>query len=250
MIGRLSAPAFVLACMASGATGQWAPAGPLPDRRVTVEAGAAARERRRGAHRLQDRNQLRPPRRLGGRLRRRPRRRRLVRPARRRLGPRRPRPRAAAPALFEAFARLSPEPAPPLPPPPGALTVATAALPAPLRACRASGTEPGGGPEIAFPPDGARVDLGLARGSVTPLAIRLGAGAPPFRWLVDGGADPRRSLCPAGRMAARRQGPRRHRGHRRDRPRRPRHRLRRIASARPLRQSVAGRRLVPVRPRA
>jgi penicillin-binding protein 1C len=47
-------------------------------------------------------------------------------------------------------------------------------------------TDAGGGPEIAFPPDGARVDLGLARGAAGSLGIRLGAGAPPFRWLVDG----------------------------------------------------------------
>ena len=94
---------------------------------------------------------------------------------------------AAAPALFDAFARLAPEPAPLPPPPPGALTLATAALPAPLRAFHARGAaDASGGPEIAFPPDGARVDLGLGRGAGRPLAIRLGAGVPPFRWLVDG----------------------------------------------------------------
>ncbi|MFO1140919.1 MAG: penicillin-binding protein 1C [Amaricoccus sp.] len=94
---------------------------------------------------------------------------------------------AAAPALFDAFARLSPDPVPLPPPPPGALTASTAGLPAPLRAFRARGAaEAPGGPAIAFPPDGARVDLGIARGVGQPLAIRLGAGAPPFRWLVDG----------------------------------------------------------------
>ncbi len=94
---------------------------------------------------------------------------------------------AAAPALFDAFTRLSPEPAA-LPPPPGAaLTVAGSALPAPLQRFQARGiTDSGGGPEIAFPPDGARVDLGLGRGAARSLGIRLGAGAPPFRWLVDG----------------------------------------------------------------
>jgi len=94
---------------------------------------------------------------------------------------------AAAPALFDAFARLAPEPAP-LPPPPGrALTVAASELPAPLRRFHSRGAaDIGGGPEIAFPPDGARVDLGLGRGAGRPLAIRLGAGSPPFRWLVDG----------------------------------------------------------------
>lgn len=98
---------------------------------------------------------------------------------------------AAAPALFDAFARLAPEPAPLPPPPPGALTVTTAGLPQPLRAFHAHGaSDVEGGPEIAFPPDGARVDLGLARGSGQPLAIRLGSGIPPFRWLVDGAPIP------------------------------------------------------------
>lgn len=96
---------------------------------------------------------------------------------------------AAAPALFDAFARLAPEPLPP--PPPGALTASTAELPAPLRVFRdRSATEAPGGPAIAFPPDGARVDLGLTHGAGQPLAIRLGAGAPPFRWLVDGAPIP------------------------------------------------------------
>jgi penicillin-binding protein 1C len=98
---------------------------------------------------------------------------------------------AAAPTLFDAFARLGPEPAPLPPPPGGALTVAGPELPAPLRRFQARGAaEVGGGPEIVFPPDGARVDLGLGRGAGRPLAIRLGAGAPPFRWLVDGAPIP------------------------------------------------------------
>jgi penicillin-binding protein 1C len=98
---------------------------------------------------------------------------------------------AAAPALFDAFARLYPEPEPLPPPPTSALTVAAPQLPAPLRRFRARGAaDADGGPEIAFPPDGARVDLGLARGPGSPLAIRLGAGAPPFRWLVDGAPLP------------------------------------------------------------
>ncbi|HRO12283.1 penicillin-binding protein 1C [Amaricoccus sp.] len=98
---------------------------------------------------------------------------------------------AAAPALFDAFARLAPEPVALPPPPAGALTVTTAELPAPLSAFQARGAaDARGGPEIAFPPEGARVDLGLGRGAGRPLAIRLGAGVPPFRWLVDGAPIP------------------------------------------------------------
>ncbi|HET9069299.1 MAG TPA: penicillin-binding protein 1C, partial [Amaricoccus sp.] len=98
---------------------------------------------------------------------------------------------AAAPALFDAFTRIGEAPAPLPPPPAGALTVAASALPPPLRSFHARGVAgPDGGPAIAFPPDGARVDLGLARGRGHPLAIRLGAGTPPFRWLVDGAPLP------------------------------------------------------------
>ena len=80
----------------------------------------------------------------------------------------------------------------PLPPPPAsALTVAGAELPAPLRRFRARGAaDVGGGPEIAFPPDGARRRSRPRPRRRQPLAIRLGAGAPPFRWLVDGAPLP------------------------------------------------------------
>jgi penicillin-binding protein 1C len=94
---------------------------------------------------------------------------------------------AAAPTLFDAFARLGPEAAPPPPPPPGALTVARDALPAPLRRFRPR-SAPDAAPDlrIAFPPDGARLELGVAAHSPEPLVMRVADGAPPFRWLVDG----------------------------------------------------------------
>lgn len=93
----------------------------------------------------------------------------------------------AAPALFDAFARLKPEPAPLPPPPASVLTVTSAELPPPLRRFRPRGTPIGPeGPEIAFPPDGARLDLGIAARDPVPLVIRVGAGTPPFRWLIDG----------------------------------------------------------------
>ncbi|MBP7242759.1 MAG: penicillin-binding protein 1C [Amaricoccus sp.] len=92
----------------------------------------------------------------------------------------------AAPTLFAAFARLEAAPAPLGPPPPGVLTVARAELPPPLRRFRPRGATAEGGPRIAYPPAGARVDLGLAAGDPAPLALRVEDGAPPFRWLVDG----------------------------------------------------------------
>lgn len=93
----------------------------------------------------------------------------------------------AAPTLFAAFARLETPPAPLPPPPAGVLTVARSELPPPLRRFRPRGAaEAEGGPRIAYPPAGARVDLGIAAGDPAPLALRVEEGAPPFRWLVDG----------------------------------------------------------------
>ncbi len=90
----------------------------------------------------------------------------------------------AAPLLFQAFARLKPAPEPLAPPPPGVLTVARADLPPPLRHVRGPGDPTGPrGPEIVYPPDGARVDLAGGR---MALAVKIRNGAPPFTWLVNG----------------------------------------------------------------
>ena len=92
---------------------------------------------------------------------------------------------AAAPMLLDTFAALGPTE--PLPgPPPGVLTAGNAELPPTLRHARVGGAVPiassSPGPEIAFPPDGARLPLG--RGDKLPLKVRH--GLPPFVWLVDG----------------------------------------------------------------
>ena len=97
---------------------------------------------------------------------------------------------AAAPILFDAFARLGAR-TPLRPAPPGILDAATAGLPPPLRrvvdlrgsmaAERARNL-----PEIAYPPPGARVDLGLVAGLRTPLVLKVRGGVPPFVWFVDG----------------------------------------------------------------
>jgi penicillin-binding protein 1C len=93
---------------------------------------------------------------------------------------------AAVPILRDAFARL--ESRAPLPgPPPGVLMASSAELPLPLR--RLNGTDALASKdrlEIAFPPDGAEVDLGLSRGRGAELALKVRNGSPPYQWLADG----------------------------------------------------------------
>jgi penicillin-binding protein 1C len=87
----------------------------------------------------------------------------------------------AAPVLFEAFSRLKPA-LDPLPvPPPGALLVSNAALPAPLRAFRPRGADGTERPALAFPPDGALIETGGL-----PLVVKIAGGTPPFTLLANG----------------------------------------------------------------
>jgi len=68
----------------------------------------------------------------------------------------------AAPVLFEAFARLKPALDPQPPPPADTLMLTNAQLPQPLRHFRsrdAAFAADASGPEVAFPPDGAEVEL-------------------------------------------------------------------------------------------
>ncbi len=97
--------------------------------------------------------------------------------------------KTAAPLLFDAFSRLKPELTPLSPPPPSTLIVANADLPQPLRRFLGVNTVFGtarSSPEIAFPPDGARIDLGLARSDRQPLVLKVRNGVPPFTWIADG----------------------------------------------------------------
>jgi len=99
---------------------------------------------------------------------------------------------AAAPILFDAFERLG-RSIERIEPPKGVIKAAiTADLPPPLRRLRqdaprpfaASGTAP---LRIAFPPDGALIDLGLKDGEGDQrLALKALGGAPPFAWFVNG----------------------------------------------------------------
>jgi penicillin-binding protein 1C len=95
----------------------------------------------------------------------------------------------AAPLLFEAFNRIGPQRVPLTPPPPGAIAAAaTAALPAPLRRFRHPDdrlVEPDSAPQIAYPPDGVAVDLGIADGAPARLVIKVRNGAPPFTFFAN-----------------------------------------------------------------
>ena len=82
------------------------------------------------------------------------------------------------------------------------LRVASAAdLPPPLQRLRRDAPKPGRDAtqelRIAFPPDGARVDLDLAQGASARLALKALGGTPPLLWFVNG--------APIGAPQARRQ---------------------------------------------
>jgi penicillin-binding protein 1C len=99
---------------------------------------------------------------------------------------------AAAPILFDAFERLGRD-VEIIKPPKGVLTASISAdLPPPLRHLRKDAPKTMAATEtaalkIAFPPDGARIDLGLKGGARdSQLALKALGGAPPFTWFVNG----------------------------------------------------------------
>jgi len=86
----------------------------------------------------------------------------------------------AAPVLFAAFERLKTRIDPIPAPPPATLLLSNAQLPLPLQRFRPRGESlVDGGPQIAFPPDGAVVE-----GDV--LMVRVREGLAPFTWLANG----------------------------------------------------------------
>ncbi len=96
---------------------------------------------------------------------------------------------AAAPILFEAFDRIGTRVTPLPPAPPGTVIATTANLPDPIRRFRVADqtvidTDPA--PEIFFPMDGVRVDLGLGTTAAMPLTIKVRDGSPPFTFLANG----------------------------------------------------------------
>jgi penicillin-binding protein 1C len=117
---------------------------------------------------------------------------------------------AAAPLLFDAFARLSLKRTPMPPAPAGVLRASTSELPPPLKRFREGAAtveadassdraaEPG--PRIAFPPDRAEIEVDEDDG----VPIKADGGTLPLTWLLEGeplASDPtrREAELPAGR---------------------------------------------------
>jgi penicillin-binding protein 1C len=97
---------------------------------------------------------------------------------------------AAAPILFDAFARTGKLPAPLPAAPKGVLVAATGKLPPPLQRFR-PGALAGEGAEpqlrIMFPPNGARLELASdGSGKPDPIALKVTGGAGPLTVLVNG----------------------------------------------------------------
>ena len=98
---------------------------------------------------------------------------------------------AAAPILFDAFERLG-RSIEPIPAPKGVVRATiTADLPPPLRRLRQDAPRSFAAAEaaslkIAFPPDGARVDLGFKEGAPDHALALKALGSPPFTWFVNG----------------------------------------------------------------
>jgi len=108
---------------------------------------------------------------------------------------------AAAPILFDAFARLGRPPLPLPHAPHAALMASNARLPLPLQHFRPGGL-PGaaaGSPlRIMFPPNGARLELVAGAGAKPdPVALKIAGGVQPLTVLVNGvplAASDRRTL--------------------------------------------------------
>jgi penicillin-binding protein 1C len=97
---------------------------------------------------------------------------------------------AAAPVLFDAFARTGKLPAPLPMTPKGALIAATGRLPPPLQRFRPGGAAGDSGEpqlRIMFPPNGTRLELASDdAGRPDPIAVKVTGGAGPLTVLVNG----------------------------------------------------------------
>ncbi len=97
---------------------------------------------------------------------------------------------AAAPILFDAFARTGKLPAALPRPPKGALVASNAKLPLPLRRYRPLGelvrTDGERAPHIQFPLDGSRIDVSGGDGAPAAMPVKVAGGALPIIMLVNG----------------------------------------------------------------
>jgi penicillin-binding protein 1C len=98
---------------------------------------------------------------------------------------------AAAPILFDAFARTGKLPAPLPKPPKGTLVASNAKLPLPLRRFRPAGelVRTGGeqAPHIQFPLNGSRIDAaGLDGAAFSAMPVKVAGGVLPMTMLVNG----------------------------------------------------------------
>ena len=96
---------------------------------------------------------------------------------------------AAAPILFDVFARLAQQPTPLRRAPKGVLNAKTAQLPPPLRrfaARQSQGEATSPDVRILFPPDGAALVLSADGAALDPVPIKIAGGTPPLNVLVDG----------------------------------------------------------------
>ena len=95
---------------------------------------------------------------------------------------------AAAPILFDAFARFGDLPQPLAPAPKGVIFAANNKLPLPLQRFNPDGVA---GPStdrvrILFPPNGSRVELASDEGRTEPVALKVSGGTEPLMVLVNG----------------------------------------------------------------
>jgi penicillin-binding protein 1C len=108
---------------------------------------------------------------------------------------------AAAPILFDAFARIGKLPAPLPKAPKGVLMASNAKLPLPLRRFRPVGELIRTGSDqalhIQFPLNGSRIDAGGGEGQLSAVPVKVAGGVLPMTVLVNGMA--------AGELDSRRQ---------------------------------------------
>ena len=96
---------------------------------------------------------------------------------------------AAAPILFDAFARMGRSPSPLPSPPRGALIATVTKLPPPLQHFQHGSllrTRAEAPLRIVYPPNGARLDVAQAAGRTEPVALKIAGGVAPWTVLVNG----------------------------------------------------------------